>query len=178
MLNIYRTTGLLLALAPAMLAWAPTAVAQTQGQTLAKKQTEQERKAEAAKATMAPLAISDTHTQGLMQSFSDSTTVYTQKTGAQLYAAICQGCHMPQGEGAKGVGFYPPLASSLRLSAGAYPAVVILRGMHGMPAFHDRLSDAQVAEVVNYIRTHFGNNFTDAMGAAEVAALRKSMDLK
>lgn len=147
---------------------------QSQAQkTPAQKQEAQQRKAERAKAETAPLAISDTHTQELLQSFSSSRTVNSQKSGSQIYAAICQGCHMPQGEGAKGAGFYPPLDSSnLRMSAATYPAVVILRGMHGMPAFASRLDDAQVAEVVNYVRSNFGNNYTDKISAQDVSPLR------
>jgi len=34
-----------------------------------------------------------------------------------------------------------------------------------------RLSDAQVAEVVNYVRSHFGNNWKGAATAGQVAAL-------
>ena len=31
-------------------------------------------------------------------------------SGAQIYSQICQGCHMPAGEGAVGAGHYPKLA--------------------------------------------------------------------
>jgi hypothetical protein len=33
------------------------------------------------------------------------------------------------------------------------------------------LNDAQVASVVNYVRSHFGNKWQDTVTAAEVAAL-------
>lgn len=42
----------------------------------------------------------------------------------------------------------------------------------GMPWFADKLSDAQVASVVNYVRSHFGNGFADAVSAADVAPQR------
>ena len=35
------------------------------------------------------------------------------------------------------------------------------------------MSDAQVADVINYVRTHFGNSYTDAVSAADVAAARR-----
>jgi mono/diheme cytochrome c family protein len=35
------------------------------------------------------------------------------------------------------------------------------------------MTDAQVAEVVNYVRTHFGNNFTGAVTAADVKQVRR-----
>ncbi len=34
------------------------------------------------------------------------------------------------------------------------------------------LSDAQIAEIVNYIRSHFGNHYRERLTAAEVAALQ------
>ncbi len=107
-------------------------------------------------------------------------------TGAEIYVHICQGCHMPQGEGAAGAGHYPSLAHSddLKGRLGQIVAAqVVLNGRNGMPAFgHSQrrnplndltlLSDAQVAEVVNYIRSHFGNQFPERLTAAGVAALR------
>ena len=35
------------------------------------------------------------------------------------------------------------------------------------------MSDEQVADVVNYVRTHFGNSYPDAVSAADVAAARR-----
>ena len=37
---------------------------------------------------------------------------------------------------------------------------------------YPRLSDAQVAAVVNYIRTHFGNQYQDAVSADDVKRVR------
>ena len=31
-------------------------------------------------------------------------------SGEQVYMQICQGCHMPDGRGAQGAGYYPALA--------------------------------------------------------------------
>ena len=50
---------------------------------------------------------------------------------------------------------------------------VLLRGLKGMPPVGDMMSDAQVADVVNYVRTHFGNAYPDAVSAADVAAARR-----
>ena len=41
-----------------------------------------------------------------------------------------------------------------------------------MPPVGQMLSDDQVAAVVNYVRTHFGNNYEDAVSAADVAGTR------
>jgi mono/diheme cytochrome c family protein len=34
------------------------------------------------------------------------------------------------------------------------------------------MTDQQVADVVNYIRTHFGNKYKDAISATDVKAMR------
>lgn len=102
--------------------------------------------------------------------------------GAEVYSHICQGCHMEHGEGAVGAGHYPKLSGDPALTSWQYVALTILDGRNGMPAFGlppdrtletrtVRLSDAQVADVVNYVRSHFGNTYPPNVIAAQVAAL-------
>jgi len=98
---------------------------------------------------------------------------FAHQDGATLFRAICQGCHMADAKGAVGAGFYPALAGNPKLASANYPASVVLKGRHGMPPFGDYLTDAQVAEVVGYVRTHFGNHYPDALSPADVATLRK-----
>jgi len=97
---------------------------------------------------------------------------FSQNTGEALYMNVCAACHMPDGEGAQGAGFYPSLAGNAKLASKAYPAYVAVRGLNGMPPVGEMMDDEQVAEVVNYVRTHFGNDYTDALQPADVAALR------
>jgi cytochrome c553 len=97
---------------------------------------------------------------------------FAHQDGATLFRAICQGCHMADAKGAVGAGFYPALAGNAKLASASYPALVVLKGRHGMPAFAAYLSDAQVAEVVNYVRSHFGNEYKDALTQPDVARLR------
>jgi mono/diheme cytochrome c family protein len=97
---------------------------------------------------------------------------FSHQDGATLFRAICQGCHMADAKGAVGAGYYPALAGNQKLASATYPALVVLKGRHGMPAFGDYLTDAQVVEVVNYVRSHFGNQYPDALTQAEVAKLR------
>lgn len=103
-------------------------------------------------------------------------------SGEQIYTQICQGCHMPEGTGATGAGQYPALAGNPALASANYVAITVLDGRRNMPAFKPvenfefffgptTLDDNQVAEIVNYVRTHFGNNFDGPIGAADVAAL-------
>ncbi len=42
-----------------------------------------------------------------------------------------------------------------------------------MPSFGKMLDDAQIAAVVGYVRTHFGNQYNDAITAENVAKLRR-----
>jgi len=98
---------------------------------------------------------------------------FTEETGADLYAGVCQACHMPDGKGAVGAGAYPALAGDTNLAAGRYPAFVVVNGQRGMPPVGYFMSDAQVAAVVNYVRTHFGNTYPDAVTPEDVKAVRR-----
>ena len=105
-------------------------------------------------------------------------------SGAQIYQHICQGCHMPDARGATGAGNYPALASNAHLASAQFMAATLLNGRRDMPSFvirHDLhgfeamvrvgLDDAQIADVVNYVRSHFGNHYTDKLSGQDVAAL-------
>jgi mono/diheme cytochrome c family protein len=83
---------------------------------------------------------------------------YGQQTGEALFQSICQGCHMPDANGANGAGAYPALAGNTKLQATLYPVTVVISGRKAMPAFGDDLSDSQIAAVVN-----FGNHYTDVV---------------
>jgi len=103
--------------------------------------------------------------------------------GAEIYQHICQGCHMPDAQGAEGAGKYPALANDPDLKSSTFMALTILGGRSNMPAFGARhgagamffsppvLTYDQIAAVINYVRTHFGNHYTDAVTAAQVEAL-------
>jgi mono/diheme cytochrome c family protein len=97
---------------------------------------------------------------------------FTQQSGEQLFANVCQGCHMPDGKGADGAGSYPSLAANKNLEASGYPVDLVVRGQRAMPSFGVMMSDDQVAAVVNYLRTHFGNDYKDAVTAEDVKAVR------
>jgi mono/diheme cytochrome c family protein len=96
---------------------------------------------------------------------------YATSSGKETYEHICQGCHMPDAKGAVGAGAYPALAGNKKLIAAAYPALVIIKGQKAMPSF-GMLSDVQIADVVNYVRSNFGNQFPGAITPEQVKALR------
>jgi mono/diheme cytochrome c family protein len=102
-------------------------------------------------------------------------------SGAEIYGHICQGCHMAQAQGAVGAGHYPKLAGDPALVSWQYVALTVLNGKNGMPAFGlpaeqfifgaVHLNDAQVADVVNYVRSHFGNKWKGNVTTDQVTAL-------
>jgi mono/diheme cytochrome c family protein len=108
--------------------------------------------------------------------WADAATVargaVAAQTGPELYQHVCQGCHMPGGRGAIGAGAFPALAHNAKLAVSGYPVSMVLNGHGGMPWFNGTLSDAQIAAVVNFVRTNFGNNYTDAVTTDFVAAAR------
>ncbi|HZQ40304.1 MAG TPA: cytochrome c [Rhizomicrobium sp.] len=97
---------------------------------------------------------------------------FTEQGGEALYKNICQGCHMPNAQGGVGAGMYPALAKNPKLEVAGYPISVVVNGQKAMPAFGPMLSDQQIADVINYVRTHFGNNYKDAVKPADVKAAR------
>lgn len=115
---------------------------------------------------------------------ADAAEVLPIKTmdGRQIYQHICQGCHMADGGGAVGAGHYPALAKDPTLVSRQFMAITLLTGRRNMPAFGAKhaigfvgppvtLTDAQIAAVINYVRTNFGNHYKDSITAAEVVAL-------
>jgi mono/diheme cytochrome c family protein len=115
----------------------------------------------------------------------DNLPIAALTSGKQIYEHICQGCHMPDAKGAVGAGKYPALAGDPALTSRQFMALTVLMGRRNMPAFGAKhafgllglpaaLSDAQIAAVVNYVRTNFGNRFKDAITPQEVTALDKS----
>jgi mono/diheme cytochrome c family protein len=97
---------------------------------------------------------------------------FAEQSGESLYKSVCQACHMPNGEGATGAGLYPSLAGDQALGNYGYPVYVVVFGKRTMPPFGDMMSNDQVAAVVNYLRTHFGNDYVDKVTAEEVQAIR------
>ena len=101
-----------------------------------------------------------------------SPSRFTETTGAAIYQSVCAECHMADGRGAVGAGTYPSLRHDGNLAASGYPITLVLNGRGAMPSFARTLSDAQIAEVVGYIRQNLGNAYADAPSAAEVKAAR------
>jgi mono/diheme cytochrome c family protein len=104
-------------------------------------------------------------------SFSNPTR-FMPRDGEVIYRTSCQACHMSAGEGASGAGVYPALAKNSKLQARRYPVYIVVNGSKAMPPFRNLLDDEQVAAVVNYMRTHFGNGYTDTVSASDAKSAR------
>jgi mono/diheme cytochrome c family protein len=98
---------------------------------------------------------------------------FGEQGGAELFSNVCAACHQPDAKGAVGAAAYPPLADDRKLVSSEFVLTVLLRGLKGMPPVGEMMSDAQVADVVNFVRTHFGNAYPGAVSAADVAAARR-----
>jgi mono/diheme cytochrome c family protein len=97
---------------------------------------------------------------------------FDEQGGEKIFGHVCAGCHQPDAKGAIGAAAYPPLAADKKLASTGFLLGVLLDGLRGMPPLGSMMSDQQVANVVNYVRTHFGNSYADALSAADVAAAR------
>ena len=80
---------------------------------------------------------------------------------------------MPDGRGAAGAGAYPALTRNAKLEAAGYPILLVVNGSKAMPDFGRQMNDNQVAAVVNYIRSNFGNVYSDRVSADDVKAARQ-----
>src|ERR1700761_8150244 len=89
-------------------------------------------------------------------SFQSGDRLFEQD-GEAIFTHVCAGCHMPDAKGAVGAGHYPALAQNPKLRTASYPVFMVTNGRAGMPAFSRYLDDEQIANVINYVRTHFGN---------------------
>lgn len=105
--------------------------------------------------------------------------------GAQAYLDNCAACHRPDGRGYEGV--FPPLAgnpavvddnplSVARIALGGAKTAVTSRtpAQFAMPGFADRLDDQEMAELLTYVRTSWGNQGAP-VSRAKVAEVRRSM---
>jgi len=116
---------------------------------------------------------------------SDGNYLDGQAPGADVYREFCASCHRLDGRGVRNV--YPRLAGNPSL-LDKEPASLIRLTVEGgnssntvsgpprqnMPGFAGKLTDAQIAQVLTFIRSSWGN---DARGvtAIDVSQLRKSI---
>jgi cytochrome c oxidase cbb3-type subunit 2 len=108
--------------------------------------------------------------------------------GAALFADNCASCHGAEGKGVPGT--FPPLAGDPAVNAANPTAHIgaVLHGLSGkaingqkyeaqMPAFADQLSDQQIADIIDYERSSWGNRGA-LISAADVIAARANEPLQ
>jgi len=100
---------------------------------------------------------------------------FQQRSGPALYASVCAGCHMPEGQGARGAGAYPALKGNARLASAPYVMTMVMRGNKAMPGFAWQMDDEQVLTIVNHVVQRFGPPGSVGLKATDVAALRPQM---
>ena len=152
----------------------------------------------AALAGAAVLAMPSGATAQTTTTTAKKSTVVTKKTsakpaagataqeklpdGKQVYATTCAACHQATGEGVAGV--FPPLAGSEWVTGDESKlALIILHGVTGpievagetfngmMPPWGGTMKDADIAAVITYVRSAWGNKATPVT-AAKIASIR------
>jgi cytochrome c6 len=102
-----------------------------------------------------------------------SASAQPQPSGRDLYLHACADCHHANGAGAPGD--YPALIHDpLVTGAPTLGARIVLEGSGPMPNFDEQLTDAQIAAVLTYVRSSFGNN-ASAVSPATVAGVRNAL---
>ena len=118
---------------------------------------------------------------GLLVAPASPAAAQAARSGADVYTT-CVACHMANGAGVTGV--FPPLAGSEWVTGRAeIPIAIVLHGLYGevtvdgdtynnvMTPWGAMFSDEEIANVVTYIRTQFGNK-ASAVLPADVARVR------
>jgi mono/diheme cytochrome c family protein len=114
--------------------------------------------------------------------------VKEDRSGAEVYAKVCKSCHGAEANGDRG-NDYPPLAGSEWVTGNAeVPIRIVLNGLSGEisvkgesytntmePQFVVMRSEAELAAVLTYVRSNFGND-ASAVTVEEVAAVKAQVE--
>ena len=83
--------------------------------------------------------------------------VHAQPDGKALFGQSCAACHQATGRGIPGA--FPALAGdAFVVGPGGPVASVVLNGRGGMPTFGKDLSNEEIAAILSYVRTSWGNH--------------------
>lgn len=104
------------------------------------------------------------------------------QNGEQLFTTRCAACHQADASGLPGM--FPPLSQSELVNGDPGRVIkIVLHGLEGdvevkgetyngvMPPWGAALNDAEVAALLTYVRSHFGNK-SSAVTAPQVAKIR------
>lgn len=114
---------------------------------------------------------------------SNATASSSAANGAALFLSNCASCHGAHGEGVPGS--FPALAANATVAGDPTRVIHIVKyGLTGkvtvvgksyegmMPAWSPQLPDADIATILTYVRSSWGNKGTP-INAADVAAVSK-----
>lgn len=109
-------------------------------------------------------------------------TSTTGAAGAKIFTTNCASCHQANGKGEPGA--FPPLAGNALVTGQAAKVIHIVKdGLNGkiivggktynaqMPAWKGTLSDSDIASVITYIRSTWGNK-AGAVTVSQVTATK------
>jgi ubiquinol-cytochrome c reductase cytochrome b subunit len=112
-----------------------------------------------------------------------STASTGSAAGAKVFNTNCSSCHGASGLGVPGA--FPPLANNPVVTGPANKVIgIVTGGLHGsiqingqtyngtMPPWKGTLSNADIADVITYIRGSLGNNKASAVTEAQVAGYK------
>lgn len=115
---------------------------------------------------------------------SGNRAPFPQDEGAEIYQTRCLSCHQANGGGVPGV--FPPLVDTDWVTGDEEVLIrIVLNGMTGemevngmaysgaMPPWGSFLNDAEVADLLTYIRTEWSND-ASVVTAETVAEVRKA----
>lgn len=113
-----------------------------------------------------------------------SATADAGGPGKAIYGRICAACHLGTGKGVPGNNIPPLAGSAIAQGDAVKPIAIVLHGLRGpierggvaingqMAPWKDQLNDQEIADVLTYVRSNFGNS-GGAVTADEVASVRE-----
>ena len=121
-------------------------------------------------------------TTGAMSNAASSGAMASAGNGAKIFSTNCASCHQANGKGQPGV--FPPLAGNPVVTGSPTTVIHIVKnGLSGkvvvngtsyngqMPAWKGTLSDSDIASVITYIRSSWGNH-ASAVTTSQVTATK------
>jgi len=117
-----------------------------------------------------PLVYDERILPGMLEAGAPAATAPDPKAvGKRVFTTVCSTCHQATGLGLPGA--YPPLAGSewvlgsdervVRIVLDGLSGLITVKGgqlNNSMPAFGPQLRDEQIADVLTYVRSEWGNN--------------------
>lgn len=132
-----------------------------------------------------PMVYDERIPPGLQGATAAPVALDPKAAGKRVFVTNCVACHQPTGLGLPGA--YPPLAGSewadgpedriIRIVLNGLSGPITVKGSqfnNSMPVFGTMLKDEQIADVLTYVRSEWGNN-APAVTPDKVKAIRAAV---